>query len=102
MALCFIFFSSFTGYLAFFTWYPCDKWVQNGHMFLVSNEFCFVSTKIILTEMGAKGRKKSITKKLKKGASEFSASKDKAADFLVCYGIFKLVMLLQVFERKQH
>ncbi|KAF3678099.1 putative agmatine coumaroyltransferase-2-like [Capsicum annuum] len=36
--------------------------------------------------MGAKGRKKSITKKLKKGASEFSASKDKAADFLPLEG----------------
>lgn len=39
--------------------------------------------------MGAKGRKKSITKKLKKGANEFSASsvsKDKAADFLPLEG----------------
>lgn len=68
------------------------KW-STCHTSCVSNEFSFVSTKIVLTEMGAKGRKKSITKKLKKGANEFSASsvsKDKAADFLVCFWYIKV------------
>lgn len=55
-----------------------------------------------MTEMGAKGRKKSITKKLKKGANEFSAlsaSKDKAADFLVCLWHIKVSEALQCSRR---
>lgn len=36
-------------------------------------------------EMGVKAKKKAITKKLKKAASDFSASRDEAREFLVRY-----------------
>lgn len=69
-----------------------------------SNEyiFIFLVSKLILTDMGgAKARKKDITKKLKKGATELSASKDKAADFLVCLCHITICKASQC-SRKKH